>query len=170
MFFDFKVPVRRCSGKDNQEKKGASVHVEYQYGRVYHPEKKYNVPKLWNTRESWQQCPPKEEAQEAGRPNSTDHATKSRSEDRTGHQGAEQCTAWMGRILRKKFHEGISQKADGMGKKTHPPISVETVEERQEPETPPEATWGGRMATGQVEAWKQHILEDGWRHGLSHTK
>ncbi len=45
MFYDFKVPVPNIPGKITRRKKGASVHVEYQYSRVYHPEKQYNVPK-----------------------------------------------------------------------------------------------------------------------------
>jgi transposase len=45
MFYDFIVPVPTIPGKITRRKKGASVHVEYQYDRVYHPEKHYNVPK-----------------------------------------------------------------------------------------------------------------------------
>jgi len=45
MFFDFKVPIPAIQGKITSRKKGKSVHVEYQYSRVYHPEKKYNIPK-----------------------------------------------------------------------------------------------------------------------------
>ena len=45
MFYDFKVSVPNIQGKITRRKKGASVHVEYEYDRVYHPEKKYNVPK-----------------------------------------------------------------------------------------------------------------------------
>jgi len=45
MFYDFKVPVPDIPGKITKRKKGASVHVEYQYSRIYNPEKQYNVPR-----------------------------------------------------------------------------------------------------------------------------
>jgi len=45
MFFDFTVPVPIIKGKITSRKKGKSIHVEYLYDRIYHPEKKYNVPK-----------------------------------------------------------------------------------------------------------------------------
>lgn len=45
MFYDFKVPVPTIRGKIFKRTKGASIHVEYQYDRVYNPEKQYNVPK-----------------------------------------------------------------------------------------------------------------------------
>jgi transposase len=44
MFYDFKVPVPDIPGKITTRKKGASIHVAYQYDRIYHPEKHYNVP------------------------------------------------------------------------------------------------------------------------------
>lgn len=45
MFYDFSVPVPSIPGKITRRKKGVSVHIEYEYDRVYHPEKKYNIPK-----------------------------------------------------------------------------------------------------------------------------
>jgi transposase len=45
MFYDFKVSVPDISGKITRRKKGASVHIAYEYDRIYNPEKKYNVPK-----------------------------------------------------------------------------------------------------------------------------
>ncbi len=45
MFFDFTVPVPIIQGKITSRKKGKSIHVEYLYDRIYHPEKKYNIPK-----------------------------------------------------------------------------------------------------------------------------
>ena len=45
MFYDFEVPVPTIRGKIFRRPKGASVHVEYQYDRLYNPEKQYNVPK-----------------------------------------------------------------------------------------------------------------------------
>jgi len=45
MFYDFEVPVPDIPGKIIRRKKGVSIHVEYQYSRVYNPQKKYNVPK-----------------------------------------------------------------------------------------------------------------------------
>lgn len=45
MFYDFKMPVLDIPGKITRRKKGASVHIEYEYDRIYNPEKKYNVPK-----------------------------------------------------------------------------------------------------------------------------
>ena len=44
MYLDFEVEIPNVPGKINYLKKGSTTYVRYVLGRVYHPEKKYNVP------------------------------------------------------------------------------------------------------------------------------
>ena len=45
MYLDFFVEIPDVKGKITTKKKGSSVYVNYEIGRDYDPEKKYNVPK-----------------------------------------------------------------------------------------------------------------------------
>ena len=44
MYLNFEVDIPKIPGKINYVKKGGTVYVRYVLERVYHPEKKYNVP------------------------------------------------------------------------------------------------------------------------------
>ena len=44
MYLDFEVEIPNVPGKINYVKKGRTTYVRYVLGRVYHPEKKYNIP------------------------------------------------------------------------------------------------------------------------------
>ena len=44
MYLDFEVEIPNVPGKINYVQKGSTTYVRYVLGRVYHPEKKYNVP------------------------------------------------------------------------------------------------------------------------------
>lgn len=44
MYLNFEVDIPKVPGKINYVKKGSTVYVRYVLERVYHPEKKYNVP------------------------------------------------------------------------------------------------------------------------------
>ena len=44
MYLKFEVDIPKIPGKINYVKKGGTVYVRYVLERVYHPEKKYNVP------------------------------------------------------------------------------------------------------------------------------
>ena len=44
MYLNFEVDIPKIPGKINYVKKGRTVYVRYVLERVYHPEKKYNVP------------------------------------------------------------------------------------------------------------------------------
>lgn len=43
-YLNFEVDIPKIPGKINYVKKGGTVYVRYVLERVYHPEKKYNVP------------------------------------------------------------------------------------------------------------------------------
>ena len=45
MYLDFFIEIPDVKGKITTKKKGSSVYVNYEIGRDYDPEKKYNVPK-----------------------------------------------------------------------------------------------------------------------------
>ncbi len=44
MYLNYEVRIPDVPGKINQVKKGKAIYVRYVVGRMYHPEKKYNVP------------------------------------------------------------------------------------------------------------------------------
>lgn len=44
MYLNFEVDIPKIPGKINYVKKGGTVYVRYVLERVYHPEKKYNIP------------------------------------------------------------------------------------------------------------------------------
>ena len=44
IYLNFEVDIPKIPGKINYVKKGNTVYVRYVLERVYHPEKKYNVP------------------------------------------------------------------------------------------------------------------------------
>ena len=48
MYLDFFVEIPDVKGKITTKKKGSSVYVNYEIGRDYDPEKKYNVPRRKN--------------------------------------------------------------------------------------------------------------------------
>lgn len=45
MYLDFFIEIPDVKGKITTKKKGSSVYVNYEIGRDYDPEKKYNVPR-----------------------------------------------------------------------------------------------------------------------------
>ena len=45
MYLDFLVSVPDAKGKITHKPKGDAIYVNYEYGREYDKEKKYNVPK-----------------------------------------------------------------------------------------------------------------------------
>lgn len=45
MYFDFRVPIPEERGKIYPQKKDGVTYVQYEYDRVYKPDKKYNIPK-----------------------------------------------------------------------------------------------------------------------------
>ena len=45
MYYDFSVKIPENTGKISKNKHGNTTYIEYTYDRVYHSEKKYNVPK-----------------------------------------------------------------------------------------------------------------------------
>ena len=45
MYLDFLVAVPNVKGKITHKPKGDAIYVNYEYGREYDREKKYNVPK-----------------------------------------------------------------------------------------------------------------------------
>lgn len=45
MYLDFKTKIPDVPGKITRTKKGEVYYINYEYGRVYYPDKKYNVPK-----------------------------------------------------------------------------------------------------------------------------
>lgn len=45
MYYDLRVPVPDVKGKIYLQKRNGVTYVQYEYDRVYHPEKKYNTPK-----------------------------------------------------------------------------------------------------------------------------
>jgi len=45
MYFDFLVKIPKDTGRVTINRRGDTTYIEYTYDRVYHPEKKYSVPK-----------------------------------------------------------------------------------------------------------------------------
>jgi len=45
MFYDFKVKIPDVKGKIFYQQRGTTTYINYEYDRVYKPEKKYNIPK-----------------------------------------------------------------------------------------------------------------------------
>ena len=45
MYYKFLVKIPENTGKITYNKRGETVYVEYEYDRIYYPEKKYNTPK-----------------------------------------------------------------------------------------------------------------------------
>jgi hypothetical protein len=45
MFYDFKVKIPDDKGKIFHQPRGKTTYINYEYDRVYKPEKKYNIPK-----------------------------------------------------------------------------------------------------------------------------
>ena len=45
MYYDFKVPIPNVKGKIYPQERNGVTYVQYEYARVYNPDKKYNTPK-----------------------------------------------------------------------------------------------------------------------------
>ena len=45
MYYNFRVPVPDVKGKIYPQEKKGVTYIQYEYARIYNPEKKYNTPK-----------------------------------------------------------------------------------------------------------------------------
>ena len=54
MYYDFKVKIPEVKGKIYERTIKGVVYINYEYDRVYKPDKKYNIPKrLRSARNAW---------------------------------------------------------------------------------------------------------------------
>ena len=45
MYYDFRVPIPDAKGKIYPQERNGVTYVQFEYARVYNPDKKYNTPK-----------------------------------------------------------------------------------------------------------------------------
>ena len=45
MYYDFKVPIPDVKGKIYPQERKGVIYIQYEYARIYNPDKKYNTPK-----------------------------------------------------------------------------------------------------------------------------
>ena len=45
MYYDFRVPIPDAKGKIYPQEKKGVIYIQYEYARIYNPDKKYNTPK-----------------------------------------------------------------------------------------------------------------------------
>lgn len=45
MYYDFRVPIPDVKGKIYPQEKKGVIYIQYEYARIYNPDKKYNTPK-----------------------------------------------------------------------------------------------------------------------------
>ena len=45
MYYDFRVPIPDAKGKIYPQERNGVTYIQYEYARVYNPDKKYNTPK-----------------------------------------------------------------------------------------------------------------------------
>ena len=45
MFYKFRVEIPKVKGKIIEKEKNGSVYINYEYDRIYVPEKRYSIPK-----------------------------------------------------------------------------------------------------------------------------
>ena len=51
MYYDFKVKIPEVKGKIYERTIKGVVYINYEYDRVYKPDKKYNIPKRYDRQE-----------------------------------------------------------------------------------------------------------------------
>ena len=45
MYYDFRVPIPDAKGKIYPQERKGVTYIQYEYARIYNPDKKYNTPK-----------------------------------------------------------------------------------------------------------------------------